>query len=1117
MYRDGSRLVCSPTDLLVFFDSAFASWMDRFHADHPEQGRRPEPDEYDKVIAAHGDAHEKRYFEKLKSDGRDVCIIERGRGAFDATLAAISAGREVIYQAALRRDDFQGYADFLFRTNEPSPKLAWSYTIADTKLARKPKPYFLLQLCAYAEMIEPILGARPVAVEVITGDGRRTSFRVDDFFFYYQSVKRAFLDAQRQFDPNQRPVPEAGADHGRWTERAEQILEELDHPSLVANITRHQIKRLADADVTSMHQLAVTKVMRVHRMEPAILERLREQAQLQRASLGLDRPKYRVMPPTDERLGLALLPPASSGDVFFDMEGFPLVEGGLEYLFGAVWKERDQWRYRDFWAHDAAEERAAFEAFVDWAWARYRRDTAMHIYHYGAYEVSALKRLMGRYGTREHEVDTFLRGEVFVDLYQIVRQSLRIGEPRYSLKNVEHLYRGAREGDVGAAADSIVAYSRWLELPDGRSPMDSKLLASIRDYNREDCESTAELAGWLRQRQAEHEISWQLPAKVESRDDEPPTNAEAVTGRLLAEIPTDRSPDPERWRVQELIAHLIGFHRREDKPMWWRMFERHRMTDEQLAEDADCLAGLRRTETPRKKVKRSYLYEYAFDPDQDTKLHEGCRVMAAHDLDLKTVIETFDAQSGRLTLKSTKALPDALSLIPDECIKPEPIPASILHTAEAWAATGRLTGALDTLLFRRCPRIRGHCDGAPLLRDGEDVVKGTTRVIAAMDDTTLAIQGPPGAGKTFTSAHAIVALIAAGHRVGISSNSHNAIHKLMEEVVKAAGRTKIRAVKVGGRGDEAENEHIARVASVKEIDFDSAGGPQLVGGTAWAFSAPQARSQFSYLFVDEAGQVSLANLVGMAPAARNLVLVGDQMQLGQPIQGSHPGESGTSALDYLLDGHATIPPHLGIFLPVTYRMHPNVCRFISGAVYQERLKATDETARRVLPMPKASRLVTCESGLLFVPVEHEGNAQASDEEITTVAELVDELKGRRRPDRKQLTDDDILIVAPYNMQVRALRSRLPRSRVGSVDLFQGQEALVVIVSMCASSGEASPRGIEFLFSTNRLNVAISRAQTLAIVVGTPRLAQTRVTSIDQMRLVNLFCRFTCEAARPAPM
>ena len=302
---------------------------------------------------------------------------------------------------------------------------------------------------------------------------------------------------------------------------------------------------------------------------------------------------------------------------------------------------------------------------------------------------------------------------------------------------------------------------------------------------------------------------------------------------------------------------------------------------------------------------------------------------------------------------------------------------------------------------------------------------------------------------------------------------------------------------------------------MKDVDLDAPDAPQIVGGTAWSFADPSAAGRFDTLFVDEAGQVSVANLVGMARAARNLVLLGDQMQLGQPIQGSHPGESGQSALEYLLRDEHTIPASLGIFLGTTWRLHPDLCRFISGAVYDDKLHAESSAASRIVRRGAGvAGLVGKEAGIVFVPVAHEGNGQASEEEVEVIAGIVRELCGReltgttgdRAKRASALDEGDLLIVAPYNMQVRALRAALPNVRVGSVDKFQGQEAPVVIVSMCASAGDGSPRGIEFLFSPNRLNVALSRAQSLAIVVGCPGLAGTRVRSVSQMKLVNLFCR-----------
>jgi uncharacterized protein len=239
------------------------------------------------------------------------------------------------------------------------------------------------------------------------------------------------------------------------------------------------------------------------------------------------------------------------------------------------------------------------------------------------------------------------------------------------------------------------------------------------------------------------------------------------------------------------------------------------------------------------------------------------------------------------------------------------------------------------------------------------------------------------------------------------------------------------------------------------------------------------------------------------------------MQLGQPIQGSHPGDSGLSALDYLLQSHPTVSDDFGIFLRRTWRMHPDICSFISSAVYEDRLGYQAYTASRVLT-GRVPEWLDRPAGLFYVPVEHEGNVYESAEEEDRIASLVNDLlrasvrsaEGATR----RLTPEDILIVAPYNLQVRRLERRLSGIRVGSVDKFQGQEAAVVILSMCASAGDSSPRGIEFLFNRNRLNVAISRAQTLAIVVGSPALARTACTTIEQMRLVNLYCRAAQEGA-----
>ena len=564
---------------------------------------------------------------------------------------------------------------------------------------------------------------------------------------------------------------------------------------------------------------------------------------------------------------------------------------------------------------------------------------------------------------------------------------------------------------------------------------------------------------------------------------------EALHTELMAALPEDRSGDPERWRLHELLAHLVCFHMREAKPVWWAMFERLQMSIEELAEDPDCLAGLERTATPSVVDKRSLVQEYRFDPEQDTKLHEGSKWMAVEDPKLKGVIHGFDAVNGLLELRSTKTLPDRFSMIPDEHVGTDGIEEAIRAVARAWQQTGKLPGALEDLLGRRARRIANRKLGTPVLDDGEATRAGMLRAVSAMAGTTLAIQGPPGAGKSTVGAATIAALVESGHRVGIAANSHEVIEQLMGRVMEAvkAARQTIRATKVGSDDDEGflDRHGIDHVSGAKELDFeDDSSAPQLVGGTAWCFSHPVMVGQLDYLFVDETGQVSLANLVGMSASAENLVLLGDQMQLPQPLKATHPGDSGRSALEYLLmndrgEVHATIPRELGIFLPSTYRMHPDVCRFISETIYEGRLQPEPHTKDRIIHRGKATR-VPAESGLYFVPVEHEANVQESEEEVDAIVDIVAELRQRTLTTKqgeapRPLTAKDMLVVAPYNRQVQRLRAALPDARVGTVDLFQGQEAPVVILSMCASSADDAPRGLEFLLNRNRLNVALSSA------------------------------------------
>jgi uncharacterized protein len=273
---------------------------------------------------------------------------------------------------------------------------------------------------------------------------------------------------------------------------------------------------------------------------------------------------------------------------------------------------------------------------------------------------------------------------------------------------------------------------------------------------------------------------------------------------------------------------------------------------------------------------------------------------------------------------------------------------------------------------------------------------------------------------------------------------------------------------------------------------------QLLAGTSFLFSRKELDHHVDTLFIDEGGQISLADTLAVGTATRNVVLLGDPNQLPQVSQGAHPPGTNASVLQHLLGDDETLRQGMGLFLDETWRMRPEVNTFISETFYEGRLRSARVTLERS---------VQNGNGIRFMPVEHVGNRTQSWEEADAIeAEIA----------RLRLRDEDVIVVAPYNAQVRALRERLPRAvAVGTVDKFQGQQARVVFYSMASSSGEDVPRGLDFLFSRNRLNVAISRAQCLAYLVASPGLLDANCRTIAQMRLENALCRLAEVAERQA--
>lgn len=1152
MQKIDSHIQYAPSDLVKFMESSFVSWMDRFALEYPEKA--PEKDKRSELIdalAQKGLENEQKLITQFEAQGLAVrkIVDEHFSNQCKSTLQAMQDGVDVIAQAALTLDNLAGHCDFLVKQPGSSQFGDYEYVVWESKLSTQIKPTFVIQLCAYTEMLAAIQNTLPSTMVLALGPEIKQELQRHKYFAYYKALKNAFFEAQNTFDPNLKPDPSLTQNWGDWSDFAIQSLLEQDHLSQIANITHQQIKKLEKAGIKRMDDFVQMSPDNPELLKSGLnkdkIHQLHAQASIQKETLamqqqGQDKPCFRVININAEPAkGLALLPPASPLDVFFDIEGYPLIEGGLEYLWGATYyDEQGNRTFKDFWAHTHEQEKQAFSEFIQWVYARWKQDPSMHIYHYAPYEITACRKLMGRYGVCEFEVDELLRNNVFIDLYRVVKTGILLGEPKYSIKNVEHLYRAARDTEVGNGGDSVVAYEQWRDEHahglQGDDWSTSSILKNLRDYNIDDCNSTEELTLWLREQQQAHHIQpvRSTSSQEETQEELDLNPTEQLRDTLLLKAQAQQTSNPEEAALTNHLAWTLEFHKREQKPVFWKLYDRLDSEPYELENDLDCLINCHRTEreafkpTPR---ARQLVYEYAFDPQQDFKgSSKNYYLLNKETEDGKKIKVEFvkdesDLKSGLICLKAKEEPAITISLIPDEYVNPNPIPQTLERIIRDYDQGQLDNKAIQDYLKKRRPDfIAGSAfvgEQTPIAQHQDPAERLKLIVQAAKDlnQSYLTIQGPPGAGKSYTAKHIIGALAAEGKTIGITSNSHKAINHLLLNTLEYCEKEKITATFACAKDDDDKMKN-AGVKILKNNQLASNLKPgSIVGTTAWGFAREDMENQLDYLFVDEAGQVSVANLIAMSQATKNIILMGDQMQLGQPLQGTHPEMSGLSVLDYLLN-ESTVPDYMGIFLGTTYRMNSLINEFISEQIYDGKLTSAPANDGRILKLPQnyphiyPQVLKNKKAGIIPVFIAHNGNIQASEEEVEIIYTLAHALLGKDfhtsypQEDTRKISWEDMLFVAPYNHQVSKLQQALgPHAQVGSVDKFQGQEAPIVFLSMCTSNAADSPRGLEFLFDRNRLNVAVSRAQTLAIVVGHPNLQLTPVNSIDQMEAVNLFC------------
>ena len=1119
--------------------------------------------------------------ELLESVGEDVVGRPETDGDQTQTIALMNSGVPVIYQGGLKRTFertiFSGRPDFLVhqdwellfidnkltaqrRVEHVGSPRANKYTVWDAKYGGQAKPAYLLQVGLYVDALESLeLKAEDSRHGLVLGSRTMESFEEIEIVPAMRLARKKISDLIdfAELAKNEDKLGQFAASGLNWHCPSKQNCDICEYPELckddrkatddlvqVANITQSQIARLATADITTMHQLAeAPDDKRPYRMTVETYEKVRRQAAAQVKSLKTGKPYHELL----KDPMIQFLPPRSALDVFFDFEGFPYFteRGGLEYLFGNYdWgtgknegKPLDS-LFTEFWAHDRADEKVAFAGFMEWALKRMHEDPNAHIYHYASYEVTALKRLAMRHGIYEQEVAWLINTGRLVDMFNIVRNSMIIGEESYSIKKLERYYDFQRSSDVQKASASIDEYDRWREL--NSLSRDSTLSSEdrakvaeeadqvykeLRLYNLEDVWSTRELYRWLESLPgACSKYGQRQPGDPTPEDiDRTPSKSERELAELQAQTKElfdvvanwDWGKDLDadyRAQIWLALTHSILFYKREEVMFWADIAIRMLMDEDAMERERSASAISEVVEVSRETKSRrddgtpyvlvtynALLPEQSlYQPDKNDDI--VIRYRGEGNKQLRDFGKITDAVESEITFTrvikngSDSQVPNAVidATYYSPIAKQAALQKLANEIAEQWQTPlnpAPNSPAIMDLLMRRPPKLKG-LSSLPVA-DTDDYLPAVKQAVQALDGSVLAIQGPPGSGKTYLASRTILDLIKAGKRIGVTANSHSAIENLLEACIEAGVDPEL-IVKKQEEGEERpwvtkrSNGPVVTWMRNKEGAF-------VLGGTSFFFSNKEVREhRIDYLFVDEAAQYSLVDCMAVSGIADNIVLMGDPQQLAQVVTAVHPGGVENSALGHYMGDNAILPVSMGYFVEVTRRLHPEVNHAVSGLAYQGKLRSHPSTDGNVIEGH--------EQGLIPISVPHKGNSTSSEEEAEVVVELVKSLRGDKDP-------ANVLVVAAYNAQVDLLREKLDsagfeRVMVGTVDKFQGREGMAVIYSFAASSSMDAPRGLEFLLDRNRLNVAISRAKATCYLVFSETLLESQFKSVAEVKAVS---------------
>ena len=1065
------------------------------------------------MLRERGLKFEETFLQQLRLEGKSIQEINQvNSNAEQDTISAMENGVDVIYQARLVENGiWGGWADFILKVDSPSKLGNWSYEVLDTKLATETRAGTILQIALYSEKIGVIQGKMPEKMWVQNPEGK-IEYRVDDYISFVRLAKKRLIDSIG-IEKNTYPEPITHCDICNWWEECNKQRRKDDHLGFVAGMGTAQIKEVKSHEINTLEGFANWEIPVDFTPTKGTVDtyrKLREQSKVQYKGRVESRNIYETLDVEVEK-GFNKLPEPTKHDIYLDLEGDPMIEpGGLEYLFGWYCEGK----YYAIWAKNEEEEKSAFEKFVSFTINKLVEEPNLHIYHYAPYETTAFKRLMSKYATCETEIDSFLRAGKFIDLYGVVRQSVRASVEKYSIKDLEKFFGYTREMDLRTLSKLKAEYEFLLEtqnLHDATKDM----IEGIQLYNQDDCVSTCHLHVWLEELRASLIANGTEITRPEIVDGEASEGINAHMERIkpifdalmdgLSENSSERITSIDKAKF--ILAHMLNWYRREKKSFWWEYFRLLSMPADELIEERAALSYLQFT-GQSDKVKSSLVETYTF-PNQESDIKKNAKIKN-QDGESVGIVDSIDLIRREVKIKKgiAKAGQHPIAIFPFEDFPTTDKENAIIEMAE-WIVENGFESDLPNyraardLLLRNLPRT----NDVVIMTD--NILELATDWALKLNNSLLSIQGPPGTGKSYTASNMIISLIQANKKIGVTALSHKVITGLLEKIQLEADKIglRINMIQKVSSGDDDDNPWQTFSDNAKMLSqLDTA---NVVAGTSFMWSTANYNDTVDYLFVDEAGQLALIDTLAISKSTKNIILLGDPQQLQQPQQGVHPEGTEVSALEHIINGHQTIASEQGVFLEETWRMHPTICDFDSEIFYENKLHARAQLRNQSI----IGNTKFAGSGLFHVSVNHKGNTNSSQEEVDTIIKIVNELtkgdiKWNDSENRQTvLTKKDIKVISPYNAQVQRIVEQVEGISVGTVDKFQGQEAPVIIYSVATSSPEDAPRGMDFLYSPNRFNVAVSRARGIFIMISNDSIFEPDCKSPKQIKLANPFCRF----------